>query len=238
MNSSAGSASSPPAISAPGGADRERARDRVDARVKPGDVGDVDPVARLGEQLVEAELARRDDQVGGRDRRAASDSRSARRWRSSASRLRPRGGPCRSRAGRRASSPRLDQRRAPAGRALAVERRRVEPRRVGAVVGERERRRGDCLARAGPANGERPRWTASAHRTPPMKPAKLAATVGSRTTGQVREAGLRRAEQRGRALRRLAADPLGVERRRASGPCRSRGRSGLIVRPPRRSPER
>ena len=41
-----------------------------------------------------------------------------------------------------------------------------------------------------PANGERPRWTESAQSVPPMKPTKLAATIGSRTTGQVREDGL------------------------------------------------
>src|ERR1700742_4715149 len=41
-----------------------------------------------------------------------------------------------------------------------------------------------------PAKGERPRCTARAPSAPPIRPAKLAATVGSRTTGQERETGL------------------------------------------------
>ena len=47
-----------------------------------------------------------------------------------------------------------------------------------------------------------------------MKPAKLAATVSSKTTGQLREAGLAAPSSAVERSRRLAADRLGVERRR------------------------
>src|SRR5438093_9703320 len=53
---------------APGGADGEGARNGVDAGVEARDVGDVDAVARLRDEVVEGLLAGSDDQVRGRDR--------------------------------------------------------------------------------------------------------------------------------------------------------------------------
>ena len=81
VNSSAGAASSPPWIRRPVAPTEKVPETGLTPGVKAGDVGDVDALARLGEQLLEAPGAGGDDQVGGRRPRAASGSRRGRRWR-------------------------------------------------------------------------------------------------------------------------------------------------------------
>ena len=62
-----------------------------------------------------------------------------------------------------------------------------------------------------PANSDRPRWTASADSIPPMKPAKLAATNASSTTGQRRLSGWRAPTSASARSAASRADRVGVQ---------------------------
>ena len=104
----------------------------------------------------------------------------------------------------------LDQGGLAAGGALGVEGGGVEAGGVGGVVGDGERRRGDGLAQAA-----RERGAAALHRVGAQGAADEADEAGR--DGRVEDhgagsrAGLSGAEQRGGALRGLAADLVGVE---------------------------
>ena len=216
---------------APRGADREDAGDRVDARVQAGDVGDEDarrPPRRAARSKPSSPGAT--TRFEAETPTAACGSRRGRRCRSTSTPAAP--APCRCRRGRCAGA-RLDQRGAGAARRPRRRRARWRARRVEAVVvrGAAPRRPTSSPSRS--AKGERPRCTASAPSTPPIRPTKLAATVGSRTTGQERDSRLAGADHRRRALGRLAPDRRRVERRRAAGEVEAEAGLGPAARPRR-----
>ena len=161
-----------------------------------------------------------DHEVRGADGRRRAVRASG--WRSPSSRGRP-CAPCARRTGRwRAGRPRSAR---CGGSATPRRRTGALARPPGSVASSASRSCGAATSSPSlPANSDRPRWTASAESMPPMKPAKLAATNASSTTGQRRLSGWRAptsASARSAASRadRLGSSPPG------RAPARRRARS-------------
>ena len=186
----------------PARADRELAGDGIDAGVQAGDVGDVDAFAGLGEQALEVQLACLHDEVRGRDRGRRRGSRRATRCRSSGVAALAARGVGVVEVGLETS--RLDQRRAPRG--MPSPSTGAEPKPSGSrpsSVSVSARLRDSLSQHAGEGRATALDRVGAQHA--PMKPKKLAATIGSRTTGSAR-VGLDRAEQR--AARSAASVPI------------------------------
>ena len=200
-----------------GGPDREGSGHRIDAGVEPGDVGHVEAVARLGEQLLEVGVARA-RRSGWRcptdGRRAVGAARRARRG------LAP-GAPRGARRRRGSVSSRAVLHRAASGGWQSPRRRTARwpgPSGSVAVVHQleapgrpppRPRGRRTASGRAGPRRADS---------IPPMNATNDAATNASSTTGQRRLSGCRAPTSASARSAASRADRLRVELRPGRGP--------------------
>ena len=211
VNSRTGAPSSPPSIRRPEAPTEKVPETGLTPGMQARHVGHVEAAAGAPDETRQVLLTGLDHQVRGADRRG----RAVRAARRVAGRLRA-GLARRARVVEEAEEPpALDQRRAPGGRALAVEGCAARPLRVRPVVGERQRRVGDLVAFA--AGEQR---AAALHRLGGQHRADEAEEGGGheRVEHHRAAAALRaaRAHQGERPLRRLVADGLRIERVRVT----------------------